>query len=248
MNNVLVIDIGGTNVKVASTQQRVPLKIPSGPTMNAQKMAEQVLLGTKGWKYDYVSIGYPGPVVHDHPLAEPHNLASGWIDFHYEKAFGRPIRFINDAAMQALGGYRGGRMLFLGIGTGLGSAMVFEGLVVPLELAHLPYRKGRTYEEYVGKAGLELRGKKRWRKSVLDIVERLKAALVCEYVLLGGGNAKLMKNLPAHVILGANSNAIDGGIRLWQTPEERKLLVAPHKDLPVETAETERARKGVSRK
>jgi len=248
MNNVLVIDIGGTNVKVASTQQRVPLKIPSGPTMNAQKMVEQVLLGTKGWKYDSVSIGYPGPVVHDHPLAEPHNLASGWIDFNYNKAFGTPIRFINDAAMQALGGYRGGRMLFLGIGTGLGSAMVFDGVVVPLELAHLPYRKGRTYEEYVGKAGLELRGKKRWRKSVLDIVERLKAALVCEYVLLGGGNAKLMKNLPAHVILGANSNAIDGGIRLWQTPEERKLLVAPHKDVPVETAETERARKGVSKK
>jgi polyphosphate glucokinase len=248
MNNVLVIDIGGTNVKVASTQQRVPLKIPSGPTMNAQMMAEQVLLGSKGWKYDYVSIGYPGPVVHDHPLAEPHNLASGWIDFDYQKAFGKPIRFINDASMQALGGYRGGRMLFLGIGTGLGSAMVFEGLVVPLELAHLPYRKGRTYEDYVGRSGLELRGKKRWRKSVLDIVERLKAALVCEYVLLGGGNAKLMKNLPAHVILGANSNAIDGGIRLWQSPEERKLLVAPRKDVPDESAETERPRKGAGRR
>jgi polyphosphate glucokinase len=232
MNNVLVIDIGGTNVKVASSEQRVPLKIPSGPTMNARSMAEQVLLGTKGWKYDCISIGYPGPVVHDHPLTEPHNLASGWIDFDYEKAFGKPIRFINDAAMQALGGYRGGRMLFLGIGTGLGSAMVFEGLVVPLELAHLPYRKGRTYEEYVGRAGLELRGKKRWRKSVLDVIERLKAALICEYVLLGGGNAKLMKNLPAHVILGANSNAIDGGIRLWKTVEERKILVALRKDLP----------------
>jgi len=248
MNNVIVIDIGGTNVKVASTQQRVPLKIPSGPTMNAQLMVEQVQLATKGWKYDYVSIGYPGPVVHDHPLAEPHNLASGWIDFDYQKAFGKPIRFINDAAMQALGGYRGGRMLFLGIGTGLGSAMVFEGLVVPLELAHLPYRKGKTYEEYVGRAALEQHGKKRWRESVLDIVERLKAALVCEYVLLGGGNAKLMKNLPAHVILGANSNAIDGGIRLWQSPEERKLLVAPRKDVPDESAETERPRKGAGRR
>lgn len=238
MNNVLVIDVGGTNVKVASSEQRVPLKIPSGPTMNAWKMAEQVLLGTKGWKYDCISIGYPGPVVHDHPLTEPHNLASGWIDFDYQRAFGKPIRFINDAAMQALGGYRGGRMLFLGIGTGLGSAMVFEGLVVPLELAHLPYRKGRTYEEYVGRGGLELRGKKRWRKSVLDVIERLKAALVCEYVLLGGGNAKLMKDLPAHVILGANSNAIDGGIRLWQSPEERKILVALRKDataLPIDT-------------
>lgn len=232
MNNVLVIDIGGTNVKVASSEQRVPLKIPSGPTMNAQTMVQQVLLGTKGWKYDCVSLGYPGPVVHDHPLAEPHNLASGWIDFNYQKAFGKPIRFINDAAMQALGGYRGGRMLFLGVGTGLGSAMVFDGVVVPLELAHLPYRKGRTYEEYVGHAGLELRGKKRWRKSVLDVVERLMAGLVCEYVLLGGGNAKLMKNLPAHVILGANSNAIDGGIRLWQSMEERNVLLAPRKDAP----------------
>jgi polyphosphate glucokinase len=198
--------------------------------MTAQKMAEQVLLATKGWKYDSISIGYPGPVVHDHPLAEPHNLASGWIDFHYTGAFRKPIRFINDAAMQALGGYRGGRMLFLGIGTGLGSAMVFEGLVVPLELAHLPYRKGRTYEEYVGKAGLELNGKKRWRKSVLDVVERLKAALICEYVLLGGGNAKLMDHLPSHVILGANSNAIEGGIRLWQSPDERNIVIAPPKD------------------
>jgi polyphosphate glucokinase len=235
MQNVLVIDIGGTNVKVASTEQRVPLKIPSGPTMSAKQMAEQVLLGTKGWKYDCISIGYPGPVVHDRPLAEPHNLASGWIDFPYQKTFGKPLRFINDAAMQALGGYRGGRMLFLGIGTGLGSAMVFEGVVVPLELAHLPYRKGKTYEEYVGREGLLLRGKRRWRKSVLDVVNRLKAAMVCEYVLLGGGNAKLMKELPQHVILGANSNAIEGGIRLWQSPEERKLLIAQQKDLPYGT-------------
>ncbi|WP_245632013.1 ROK family protein [Edaphobacter aggregans] len=235
MQNVLVIDIGGTHVKVASTEQRVPLKIPSGPTMAAHQMVQQVVLATKGWKYDRISIGYPGPVLHDRPLAEPHNLAAGWIDFDYEKVFAKPIRFINDAAMQALGGYRGGRMLFLGIGTGLGSAMVFEGVVIPLELAHLPYRKNRTYEEYLGKAGLELRGKKRWTKSVLDVIERLKAAMVCEYVLLGGGNAKLMKGLPPHVILGANSNAIDGGIRLWQSPEERKILVAPHKDLPIET-------------
>ena len=233
MKNVLVIDIGGTNVKVASTQQRVPLKIPSGPEMTARQMTEQVKLATKGWKYDCISIGYPGPVAHDRPLTEPHNLAAGWIDFSYQKSFGKPIRFINDAAMQALGGYQGGKMLFLGIGTGLGSAMIFEGVVVPLELAHLPYKKGRTYEEYVGRAGLELRGKKRWRRSVLDVVERMKAGMVCEYVLLGGGNAKLMKALPPHVILGANSNAIDGGIRLWQSHSERKLLVAPRKDVPV---------------
>ena len=223
----LVIDIGGTNVKVASTDKRVPIKIASGPTMTATQMAQQVLAATEGWKYDCISIGYPGPVVHDHPLAEPHNLAPGWIDFPYQKTFGKPIRFINDAAMQALGGYRGGRMLFLGTGTGLGSAMVFDGIVIPLELAHLPYKKGRTYEEYIGLAGLQLRGKKRWRNSVLDIIARLQAALVCDYVLLGGGNAKLMKNLPPHVFLGANSNAIEGGIRLWQNPEELKILVNP---------------------
>ncbi len=213
---ILVIDIGGTNIKVASSDKRVPIKIPSGPTMTAEQMTKDVLAATKGWDYDCISIGYPGPVVHDRPLAEPHNLAAGWIGFPYQKAFGKPLRFINDAAMQALGGYKGGRMLFLGIGTGLGSAMIFDGVVIPLELAHLPYKKGRTYEEYVGLAGLERRGVERWRKSVLDVIERLRAALVCDSVLLGGGNAKLMENLPSHVLLGANSNAIDGGIKLWQ--------------------------------
>lgn len=225
---VLVIDIGGTHIKVASTDRRVPVKIVSGPTMNAEEMSRQVLAATARWSYDRISIGYPGPVEHDRPLAEPHNLAPGWIDFPYEKTFGKPICFINDAAMQALGGYKGGRMLFLGTGTGLGSAMIFDNVVVPLELAHLPYKKGRTYEEYIGLAGLELRGKKRWRRSVLDIIERLQAALVCDYVLLGGGNAKLMKDLPRHVILGANSNAIDGGIKLWEssasTPRSRPAV------------------------
>ena len=221
---VLVIDIGGTHVKVAYTDRRDSLKIASGPTMTAALMAQQVLAATEGWKYDGISIGYPGPVIHDHPLAEPHNLAPGWIDFPYQKVFAKPIRFINDAAMQALGGYRGKRMLFLGIGTGLGSAMVFDGIVIPLELAHLPYKKGRTYEEYIGVAGLQRRGKKRWRKSVLDIIARLQAAFICDYVLLGGGNAKFMTNLPPHVILGANSNAVEGGLRLWQSPDELKVL------------------------
>jgi polyphosphate glucokinase len=215
---VLVIDIGGTNVKVAATDMRVPIKIPSGPTMTARQMATDVLEATEGWEYDCISIGYPGPVTHDRPLAEPHNLAAGWIDFPYQKAFGKPIRFINDAAMQALGGYRGGRMLFLGTGTGLGSAMIFDGIVIPLELAHLPYKKGRTYEDYIGLAGLQRLGKKRWRKSVLDIIDLFKAAFVCDSVLLGGGNAKLMRGLPTHVMIGANSNAIEGGIKLWQTP------------------------------
>jgi polyphosphate glucokinase len=225
MKEVLVIDIGGTNIKVSSSSQQIPLKIPSGPTMSAKAMVEQVKLATKAWQYDCVSIGYPGPVAHDRPLAEPHNLAAGWIDYPYEKAFSKPLRFINDAAMQALGGYRGGKMLFLGIGTGLGSAIIADGVVVPLELAHLPYRKGCTYEEYLGKQGLDRMGKKRWRKYVIDVLTRFKAALVCDYVLLGGGNAKLMKYLPPHVILGDNSNAVKGGIRLWQSPDERTALL-----------------------
>jgi polyphosphate glucokinase len=212
---VLVIDIGGTNIKVASSDKRVPIKIPSGPNLTATMMAKDVLAATAGWKYDRVSIGYPGPVTDDAPLREPHNLAPGWIDFNYEKAFGKPIRFLNDAAMQALGGYKGGRMLFLGTGTGLGSALIFDGTVIPLELAHLPYKKGCTYEEYIGLAGLERRGQKRWRRSVLDVIERLKAAFLCDYVLLGGGNAKLMRDLPPHVLVGANENAILGGLEIW---------------------------------
>jgi polyphosphate glucokinase len=215
---VLVIDIGGTNIKVASSDNLVPIKIVSGPTMNATQMVQQVLAATVAWDYDVVSIGYPGPVTHDRPLAEPHNLAPGWIDYPYKKAFRKPIRFINDAAMQALGGFHGGRMLFLGIGTGLGSALVNDETVISLELAHLPYKNGKTYEEYIGLGGLERRGKKRWRKSVLDVVALLRAAFVADYVLLGGGNAKLMKDLPEGVIVGANANAVAGGIKLWGTP------------------------------
>lgn len=215
---VLVVDIGGTNIKVASTDNRVPVKIPSGPQMTAKQMVDQVLIATHGWKFDRISIGYPGPVNHDRPLAEPHNLSPGWVDFPYQQALGKQLRFINDAAMQALGGYQGGRMLFLGTGTGLGSAMIFDGIVIPLELAHLPYKHGCTYEEYIGVAGLERRGKKLWHKSVLDIAAKLRAALVCDYVLLGGGNAKLMKKLPEGIILGSNSNAIDGGLKLWDRP------------------------------
>ena len=215
---ILVIDIGGTNIKVSSTDNLVPIKIVSGPNMDAAQMTEQVLAATATWDYDAISIGYPGPVADDRPLAEPHNLAPGWIDFHYQKKFGKPIRFINDAAMQALGGYRGRKMLFLGVGTGLGSALIFNSVIIPLELAHLPYKKGLTYEEYIGLAGLERRGKKRWRKSVLDIIDRLRAAFVADYVLLGGGNARMMKALPVGVILGSNENAVQGGLKLWDTP------------------------------
>ena len=220
----LVIDVGGTHIKVIAQDKNTPVKIPSGPGMTAEMMAKDVLAATAGWNYDQISIGYPGPVHNDKPVAEPHNLGPGWVDFHYRTTFGKPVRMINDAAMQALGCYRGGRMLFLGVGTGLGSALVIDGnrnggqkggIVQPMELAHLPYRKGRTYEDYVGRRGLERLGKKRWQKYVLDVIERLSAALVVDYVSLGGGNAKLLKSLPDKVEVGANGNAFLGGYKLW---------------------------------
>ncbi len=221
---VLVIDIGGTHVKVASSDHLVPLKIVSGPTLTAEQMVTQVLGAIAGWEYEAVTIGFPGPVVKDRPSAEPHNLGHGWVDFDYEKAFPKPVRFLNDAAMQALGGYTGGKMLFLGTGTGLGSALIDDGHILPLELAHLPYRKDGTYEDYIGLAGLERRGKKRWRKSVADVVNRLRAAFVADSVLLGGGNAKLVKKLPDATIIGANSNAITGGIALWHQEVRREAV------------------------
>ncbi len=240
---VLVIDIGGTHIKLASTDNPVPVKVLSGPSMTAKQMVADVLSTTAEWQYEAISIGYPGPVTHDRPLAEPHNLATGWVGFPYQAAFPKPVRFINDAAMQALGGYTGGKMLFLGIGTGLGSALIVDNVVVPLELAHLPYKNGRTYEEYIGLTGLERRGKKKWRASVLDIVARLRAAFVADYVVLGGGNAKLMRKLPDGVLLGANSNAIAGGFALWQqttapvprptpAPEIAESVEAPQNAVP----------------
>ncbi len=230
---VLVIDIGGTHVKVASTDNPVPVKIVSGTDFKPQQLVESVLQATEGWEYDAVTIGYPGPIVRDRPAREPHNLGSGWVDFAYETAFPRPVRFMNDAAMQALGGYKGGKMLFLGIGTGLGSALIVDQVVIPLEMAHLPYRKGRTYEEYVGLAGMERRGKRKWRKSVEDVIEKLRAAFVVDYVLLGGGNAKLMGKLPDGVQLGANANAIAGGIALWQ---QHQTPVPTHRNDPAPDA------------
>ncbi len=222
---VLVIDIGGTHVKVASSEHPVPLKIVSGPTLTAQQMVSDVLAAINGWEYDAVTIGYPGPVVKDRPEAEPHNLGQGWVSFDYKEAFPKPVRFLNDAAMQALGGYVGGKMLFLGTGTGLGSALIDNGHIVPLELAHLPYKKGQTYEEYIGLSGLQRRGKKKWRRTVTDVVSRLRAAFIADYVLLGGGNAKLMKNLPSSTVIGANSNAIAGGIALWHQQEKSQTVV-----------------------
>ena len=211
---VLVVDVGGTHVKILATGQETPLKFISGPAMTPENMVSGVKELAANWDYDVVSIGYPGPVLHGRVLREPHNLAPGWVKFDFEKAFGCPVKVINDAAMQALGGYKGGRMLFLGLGTGLGSAMIVDGILEPMELGHLPYRKG-TYEDYVGIRGLERHGKKKWRKLVEDVVERLAAALEPDDIVLGGGNVANLETLPKGCREGSNSHAFEGGFRVW---------------------------------
>jgi polyphosphate glucokinase len=213
---ILVIDVGGTHIKALATGQREPRKIPSGPKMTAREMVLQVKGLVRDWKYDAVSIGYPGPVVHGRPLRGPYNLGKGWVGFNFRKAFGRPVQVINDAAMQALGSYHGGSMLFLGLGTGLGSAMIVDGILEPMELGHLRYKKGKTYEDYVGLRGLERLGKRKWRRHVADVVERLQAAMEPDYIVLGGGNVKKLKKLPPGTRLGDNRNAFLGGFRLWE--------------------------------
>jgi len=217
---ILVVDAGGTHVKVLATGQKSHRKVPSGPTMTARNMVRAVKRLTADGQYDVVSIGYPGPVLHGRPVCEPRNLGGGWVGFDFRRAFGCPVKIVNDAAMQALGSYRGGRMLFLGLGTGLGSALIVEGILDPMELAHLPYKKGRTYEDYVGLRGLQRLGKKKWRRHVADMATRLKAALEAEDLVLGGGNAKLLKALPAGARLGDNANAFIGGFRLWDATRQ----------------------------
>lgn len=222
---VLVIDVGGTNVKVQSEDNLTkpdaePIKIPSGTVMTAQMMVDSVLQSIT-WPFAAVSIGYPGPVRVGRPLQEPANLGGGWVGFDFEKAFStssqaRPVKIVNDAAMQALGSYQGGCMLFLGLGTGLGSAMIVNGHLEPMELAHLAYKKRQTYEDFVGLRGLRRLGKKKWRREVIEVVDRLRAAMLPDYVVLGGGNAKFLKELPADVHLGSNENAFIGGVRLWR--------------------------------
>jgi predicted NBD/HSP70 family sugar kinase len=214
--NVLVIDVGGTHVKVIDREHQEPVKIVSGPVMTAAGMVKAVKAATRGWKYDVVTIGYPGPVENGKPMLEPFNLGGGWVRRDFGKDFGCPVRIINDAAMQALGSYEGGRMLYLGLGTGLGSALIVNGELAPMELAHLPYRKGKTFEDYVGLRGLGRLGKAKWRVHVARVIEILRHALMTEDVVLGGGNAKFLKELPKDVRLGSNANAFRGGFRVWE--------------------------------
>jgi polyphosphate glucokinase len=222
---VLVIDVGGTHVKLLATGQRTPTRLDSGPTLTARQMVAAVRAATKSWSYDVISIGYPGPVLNGRATADPHNLGAGWAGFDFERAFKHPTHLINDAAMQALGGYRGGRMLFLGLGTGLGSALVVEGHLQPLELAHLPYRKERTFEDYLGDKYLQRRGAHQWRRYVVDVVARLTVAMQAQYVLIGGGNARHLARhrtkLPKGTILGGNADAFRGGMRLWKPAHQR---------------------------
>ena len=213
---VLVIDVGGTNVKVLATGKRTPRKVPSGSTMTARHMVAAVRQLVADWSYDVIALGYPGAVQAGRPAVEPKNLGKGWGNFDFSAAFGCPVKIVNDAAMQALGSYQDRRMLFLGLGTGLGSALITDGVLVPMELAHLVYRKGRTYEDYVGLRGLKRYGKKKWRRYVTDVVMALKNALQADYVVLGGGNAKRLKRLPKDVRLGDNEHAFIGGFRLWE--------------------------------
>jgi polyphosphate glucokinase len=218
--NILVCDIGGTTVKILATGHEQPRSFPSGPTLTAAQMAARALELAGDWQFDLVSIGYPGFVVRGRPIAEPHNLAPGWVGFDFQSAFGRPVKIINDAAMQALGSYRGGKMLFLGLGTGLGSAMVVDGIVEPMELAHLPYKKA-TFEDYVGKRALDRMGKEQWRQHVADVVAMLVAALEPDDVVLGGGNVHNLDELPPGCRAGDNANAFRGGFRLWDEPANR---------------------------
>lgn len=213
---VLVIDVGGTHVKLLAGGRRLPLKFDSGPRMTPAKLVEQIKKLTTEWKYDAVSLGYPGLVVHGRIASEPHNLAAGWVGFDFKRAFKKPVKIINDAAMQALGDYRGGRILFVGLGTGMGSAMIVDGDLEPMELGHLPYKKGRSYEDYAGARGLRRLGKKKWNKHVLGIIGVLRAALEPDRVIIGGGNAKLLKRLPSGVVIGDNAKAFAGGFRLWK--------------------------------
>ena len=214
--HILVVDVGGMHVKLRIDARGPIHKFVSGPKMSPPSMMRQILKLTRNLSFDAVSIGYPGLVFHGRIAAEPHNLGKGWVRFDFEKALGKPVKVINDAAMQAIGSYRGGRMLFLGLGTGLGVTIIIDGVVEPTEVGHMLYKRGRTFEDYVGERGRERLGSRKWRKKVNDVIEQLKFAFEADYVVLGGGNAVRLKSLPRGVRLGDNRNAFTGGLRLWQ--------------------------------
>jgi polyphosphate glucokinase len=218
---VLAIDVGGSHVKTRVSGRREMRQFESGPTLTPRQMVAKVLELNGDLKYDVVSIGYPGVVVHGKIISEPFNLGKGWLGFDFRRAFGRPTLLMNDAAMQAIGSYEGGRMLFLGLGTGLGSALIVDGVVAPMELAHLPYRRNRSYEDFVGDRGRHRLGAKKWRKVVVEIVEQLRKALEADYVVLGGGNARKLKKLPKNTQLGNNDFAFLGGFRVWRPAAPR---------------------------
>jgi predicted NBD/HSP70 family sugar kinase len=241
--NILVIDIGGSGIKILVTGEETPRRFPSGPALTPGMMVAGVRELAGDWKYDAVAIGYPGLVHNGRIVSEPHNLAPGWVGFDFEAAFQRPVRIINDAAMQALGGYQGGTMLFLGFGTGLGSTLIADGVVVPMELAHLSYKNG-TYEDYLGRRGLERLGKKKWRKHVVSCVGRLISALHLDDVVLGGGNAKKLKEMPKGCRAGANANAFLGGFRLWEGAVLKATPVAAPVPRKVAPKKTPAGRKG----
>jgi polyphosphate glucokinase len=213
--NVLVIDVGGKSVKILATGQAERRSFRSGPTLTPEQMVAGVKELAADWTYDVVSIGYPGPVKDGRPIAEPYNLAPGWVGFDFARAFDRPVKVLNDAAMQALGCYNGGKMLFLGLGTGLGSAMIVDGIVVPMELGHLPYKKKGSYEDYVGRAGLQRAGQKKWRRHVAIVADHLIAALQPDDTVIGGGNATKLGDMPANCRQGQNADAFRGGFHLW---------------------------------
>jgi polyphosphate glucokinase len=222
---VLVIDVGGSHVKILATGENSRREFISGPTMTVEQMVTGVRKAAEGWNYEAVSIGYPGVVLHGRPVSEPNHLAPGWVGFDFEAAFGCPIKLMNDAAMQALGSYTGGKMLFLGLGTGLGSAMIVDGIIESMELGQLPYKKGK-YENYVGDRGLKRRGKRKWRRDVNDVVVRLVAALEPTDIVLGGGNLDKLKKLPPGCRAGDNNNAFLGGFRLWGEAGEQSVRPA----------------------
>jgi polyphosphate glucokinase len=226
---ILVIDVGGSSVKFRVGDHGEIQKFPSGPKMSAGEMVEQMRRLTAKTPYDAVSIGYPGLVFRGTIAAEPYNLGGGWVGFDFGEAFGKPVRVINDAAMQAIGSYTGGRMLFLGLGTGLGATLILDGVVEPLEIGHMPYKHGRSFEDYVGKRALERFGTKKWRKQVNDVVDQLKKALEVAYVVLGGGNAKRLKRLPKDTRLSDNRNAFVGGPLIWQKSDIPPVLSSPHR-------------------